>query len=249
MWDVRPPTYSSIISENMNGKFIVIDGIDGSGKATQAKLLVQKFKDSGKDVEYFSFPQYENNFFGKIIRQYLAGDFGKPTEIHPRLASILYAADRWESAGKIQRWLSAGKIIVVDRYYTSNLIHQGAKLPPDELDKFIDWVHQLEFDIFKIPKPDMVIYLHVPATMACQLITARGQGHDGHENLKHLQVAEQRCLYLADRLGWTKIECCDKLKLLLIEEISAKIWVVVNKGGGNGLHVDRVGQSTGAYSL
>ncbi len=224
-------------------KLIVIDGIDGSGKATQAKLLVERLKrrrhssrlagspsdkDKNINVEYFNFPQYENNFFGKMIRQYLAGDFGKPTEIHPRLASILYAADRWESKTKLEQWLAAGKTVVVDRYYTSNLIHQGAKLPPEQLDEFINWINELEFNIFKIPKPDIVIYLHVPATVANQLITARGQGHDGHENVAHLKTAEQRCLYLAKKLGWTKIECCDNLKLLPVEEISEKIWQALN---------------------
>jgi dTMP kinase len=211
----------------MPGKLIVIDGIDGSGKQTQAQRLVQKLKNEGQNVKYFDFPQYENNFFGQMVRQYLDGKFGKPTKVHPKLASVLYAADRWESSDQLKQWLAAGKIIIVDRYYTSNLIHQGAKLPPEKLDKFINWIYELEFETFKIPKPNTVIYLHVPAEVAYNLISKRGWGHDGHDEIAFLKKSEQSCLYLTNKLGWTKIECCDNNKLLSIEEVAAKVWQVV----------------------
>ncbi|OGY47881.1 MAG: dTMP kinase [Candidatus Buchananbacteria bacterium RIFCSPHIGHO2_02_FULL_38_8] len=211
------------------GKLIVIDGIDGSGKATQTKILVEKIRQQGLAVEILNFPQYENNFFGGLVRQYLDGKFGKPTTVSPYLASVLYAADRWESAPKINQWLQKGKIVILDRYYTSNLIHQSAKLDETQIDDFISWIKNLEFDTFKIPQPDLVIYLHVPAEISHELVAERGSGHDGHENTTHLKIAEQRCLYLAEELGWEKIECYQNNQLLSIEQIAEKVWQIVKK--------------------
>ncbi|NUM25459.1 MAG: dTMP kinase [Candidatus Buchananbacteria bacterium] len=209
---------------NHIGKLIVIEGIDGSGKATQTRILFEKLKASHLDVETIDFPQYTNNFFGRQVRRYLNGEFGDPTKVNPYLASILYAADRWESSDKIKQWLDQGKIVLLDRYYTSNLIHQGTKFSQDELEKFISWNEAMEFDTFQIPRPDLILYLHLPAAMAYDLITKRGQGHDGHDTLEHMQTAETRCQYLAAKLNWQTIECCDTTGLLPIEEIANIIW-------------------------
>ena len=181
----------------ISGKLIVIDGIDGSGKATQTKILVEKLRAEGKAVETMDFPQYQNNFFGGMVRQYLDGKFSPATEVNPYLASLLYAGDRWESAPKISQWLQEGKTVILDRYYTSNLIHQVPKLPESEVNEYISWLDKLEFEIFKIPKPDLVLFLYVPAAIAHQLIAKRGQGHDGHDALDYMQKTEKRCVSLA----------------------------------------------------
>jgi len=212
-----------------SGKLIVIDGIDGSGKATQTKILVEKLKQTGHQVETMDFPQYKNNFFGQMIRQYLDGEFGEAIKINPKLASILYAADRWESSGKIKQWLADGKTVILDRYYTSNLIHQGAKLEENELDEFIAWLNKMEFDTFKIPQPDLVIYLHLDAELAHELIAKRGEGHDGHDKLEFMKLAEQRCLYLANKLNWKIIKCFKDNKILGIEKIAQQVELILKK--------------------
>ncbi|MFA5022115.1 MAG: dTMP kinase [Patescibacteria group bacterium] len=211
------------------GKLIVIDGIDGSGKATQTKILLEKIKEAGLMVETIDFPQYEKNFFGRMVRRYLNGEFGPATTVNPYLASTLYAADRWESAETIKQWLDQGKIVLLDRYYTSNLIHQGTKLTYSELDDFIIWDESMEFNTFKIPKPDLVIYLHLDAAIAYELITKRGQGHDGHDTTQHLKQAEERCSYLAKKLNWLTVECSQNGQLLEIETIAENIWQQAKK--------------------
>lgn len=209
------------------GKLIVIDGIDGSGKATQTKLLCEKLENYGLPAKSMDFPQYEKNFFGQMVRQYLDGKFGKATDVNPRLASVLYAADRWESSTTIKKWLESGDTVVLDRYYTSNLIHQSTKLQEKELDIFTDWINKMELEIFNIPKPDVVLFLHLKPEIAIELITKRGSGHDGHENIEHLKLAEQRCLYLSEKLNWTKIECWQDNQILPIETVSQKIWQII----------------------
>ncbi len=206
------------------GKLIVIDGIDGSGKATQTKLLVEKLRAEDRPVETIDFPQYENNFFGQLVRRYLNGEFGPATEVSPYLASILYAGDRFESADIIKHWLAAGKTVVLDRYYTSNLIHQSAKLNTADFDSYIGWDEKMEFEIFKIPRPDLVIYLHLPAQIAYDWITKRGNGHDGHDTLQHLEAAERQCLKLVENKGWIKIDCEKNGKTLPVEEIAGLIY-------------------------
>ncbi|MEK7211848.1 MAG: thymidylate kinase, partial [Patescibacteria group bacterium] len=112
----------------MKGKLLVIDGTDGSGKHTQTVLLLKKLRAAGYKTATMDFPQYYKNFFGALVGKYLAGDFGDPTKISPYLSSVIFAADRFESAGKIRRWLAEGRIVILDRYVSANQIHQGAKI-------------------------------------------------------------------------------------------------------------------------
>ncbi len=215
--------------ENKTGQLIVIEGIDGSGKATQTKKLVEKIQQLGLAVANMDFPQYEKNFFGGMVRQYLDGKFGDPITIDPHLASVLYAADRWESSKTINDWLAAGKTVILDRYYTSNLIHQSAKLEETKIDEFINWVEKMELETFKIPKPDAVIYLHVNAEASYDLISKRGNGHDGHDKLNFMKIAEKRCRYLAQKLNWQIIECCKDNTILGIDEIADLVWQKAEK--------------------
>lgn len=209
------------------GLLIVIDGIDGSGKATQAKKLRDRISAEGYDVETIDFPQYTNNFFGGLVRQYLDGRFGVATDVNPYLASVLYAADRWESSHKIWAWLDQGKIVILDRYMTSNIIHQGTKLKSDELQQYIQWLSTMEFDVFKIPKPDKVLFLHVTAEVSYDLIGKRGQGFDGHNTMQHLQAAERQALDICNTLGWHTIECCSPHGILPIDTIHEAIFASV----------------------
>lgn len=205
------------------GKLIVIDGTDGSGKQTQAALLIDALKNRGFDCESIDFPQYKQNFFGGLVRQYLDGAFGPTELVHPKLASVLYAVDRWQSKEKINTWLTQGKTVILDRYYTSNLIHQSTKLSDDELDEFSSWDIEMEFNVFSIPKPDIVIYLMVDPEISMKLIEARGQGNDGHENLNHLTKAAQRCKLLAKKFNWEVVDCSPNNTLLPKEAIAQTI--------------------------
>ena len=145
------------------GKLIVIDGIDGSGKATQVRLLKERLVKEKIKVKTIDFPRYYDNFFGKLIGEYLAGQYGDFSEVDPRLASVLYAADRFESSTDIKKWLDAGYIVLADRYVSANQIHQGGKIAdPKKRKDFFTFLDTMEHGVFKIPRPDVVVYLDVP---------------------------------------------------------------------------------------
>lgn len=210
--------------------FIIIEGIDGSGKATQTKLLVEHLRRANYQVGTFDFPGYQRNFFGKMVRRYLDGEFGPPTSVSPYLASLLYAMDRWESSGQIRDWQNTGHAIVLDRYVYSNLIHQTANLPSSQRAEFRRWDITMEFDVLQLPKPDLTIFLHLPVQLAFQLIQQRGRKPDGLEReLAHLEAAERQCLLLAKTFLWHTIACTEDGKLLAPEVIHGQIWAAVAK--------------------
>jgi dTMP kinase len=210
------------------GKFFVIDGTDGSGKATQTKLLIERMRREGVAVETITFPQYETPT-GAAVKQYLNGEFGTPDEVGSKRASIIYAVDRFAASGKIRGWLASGAHVVADRYVASNMGHQGSKeRRTDERQAFYRWNDELEFGLFKIPRPDLNIILHVPAAVSMQLIEKRGNVKDAHENLAHLEAAERTYLEIASTFnGFRLIECVEEGRLLTPDEVHAKVWDAV----------------------
>ena len=227
------------MKKKTRGKFIVIDGTDGSGKATQAKLLIAKLKKVGHKVKTIDFPQYENNFFGKVVGRYLSGEFGSSAEVSPYLASVLYAADRFETKQKIEKWLQAGNIVIADRYASSNQIHQGGKISDSKKRKeFLDWLEIMEYGVFQIPRPDSIIYLDVPIEFNMQLLQNKSAQDkkqylkgkkDIHENdIQHLQDAKNSAIKLIQKNNnWIRINCIKNRKLMSIVEVSAIIWTKV----------------------
>lgn len=226
-------------ASKMRGRFIVIDGIDGSGKGTQTKLLMEELKINGYQAEEADFPQYGTKSAG-IIEEYLNGKYG---QLDPRAASIFYAIDRFDASFKIRQWLAEGKIVVSNRYVTANAGHQGGKIA-DEHDrlKFFRWLNDLEYNIFNIPKPDLNIILHVPARMAQKLVDLKAkhqrtyanhanQKRDLHESdLEHLKNAEQVFLEIIQLFPNTKlVECSEGGKLLTPEEIHNKVWELTRR--------------------
>jgi dTMP kinase len=220
------------------GKLIVIDGLDGSGKTTQIKLLIKKLKNNGYKTAIIDFPQYYSSFFGQIVGRYLKGEFGKAKDVSPYLISILYAADRWLAKNKMEKWLKQGKIIICDRYVSANQIHQTGKLKTKkEKQIFLKWLDKLEFEIFKIPKPDLILFLHVPYKISQKLIKKRGsRGYLGnkkdiHESSSsHLIAAQKQSLELVKKISnWIEISCVENNRILSKEIISEKIWQTLQK--------------------
>lgn len=208
------------------GKLIVVDGADGSGKATQTKRLIEHLRAEEHQTETLSFPQYENNFFGHLIRAYLDGHFGDPVKTNPYLASTLYAADRFESSKKIKKWLNKNRIVVLDRYVSANQLHQGSKIKNSEERKnFLKWLDKIEHDIFNIPRPDIIFYLDVSAKTSEKLIADRAYKDKAETNIKHqIESREQSIELIKTSNNWRRILCEENGKILPIEIIHEKIW-------------------------
>ena len=213
------------------GKLIVFEGIDGSGKATQAKLFFEFFKDKKIPAEQISFPRYEKSLWGEMVRRYLDGEFGKVDEVSPYLASVLYAGDRMSASAQIRKWLSKGKMVICDRYVGSNIAHMTAKLQTSSSKlQFIKWLEEFEYGENKIPKEDLVIFLSVPVEVSQKLMDDRKL--DIHErDASYLKRVVKEYESLArERKNWVKVECVENGKLLLPETIHQKVLEVLGRG-------------------
>jgi dTMP kinase len=220
------------------GKLIVIEGADGTGKGTQFDLLIQYCKTKG--IAYFTcdFPQYYKTFFGKFAGKFLKGEFGNIDQIPPYIISIPFAADRWQAKDDIEHALSQGKLVILNRYTTSNAAYQGAKLPAKELQNYIDWLYEMEYNQFKIPKEDLVIYLDVESAISQTLIEQKskrkylGNGKkDIHEaDMSFQDKVKHVYQYLAKTYPhWVSINCSQKGELLSKQVIHEKIIALLKK--------------------
>ena len=217
----------------MSGKLIVIEGLDGSGKATQSKLLYEALVAQGKDVRKVSFPDYDSNS-SALVKMYLAGEFGKdPGDVNAYAASSFFAVDRFASyKAQWGKFYEDGGIVIADRYTTSNAIHQCSKLPAEQWDQYIDWLFDFEFRLMGIPAPDAVIYLQVDPEVSQKLMTGRYQGDESkkdiHEsNLEYLAASRKAAEYCAEKLGWKTIACSAEDQLRTIESIHADVMRIV----------------------
>jgi len=223
------------------GKLIAVEGADGSGKGTQSRRLVRRLRASGVAARRIAFPQYTGSFFGKMAAAYLRGDYGAAAAVDPHLAALLYAADRYEARERIARAQADGTTVVLDRYVDSNKAHQAAKLKRSENRReFLAWVDKLEYGVFKLPRPDFTLYLHVPARIAGDLIGRkaarahlRGKKRDIHEaDPAHLRRAERIYLELARACPPARgalIECVEGRRLLTVREVGERIWDVLRR--------------------
>lgn len=216
------------------GKLIVFEGTDGSGKSTQFGLLTEHLERAGVQYHKLVFPQYAEPS-SALIRMYLGGEFGtSPADVNAYAASTFYAVDRYASYRKVwQPLYEAGRLIVSDRYTTSNAVHQASKLPREQWRSFFDWLYDLEFTKMGLPKPDLVLYLDVPLPFTEQLMRAReaqqGTHADIHEqDLTYLKVCKEAAEAAADYYGWTRIACTRDGKLRPIGEIHSDVLACVN---------------------
>jgi len=219
------------------GKFIVIDGTDGSGKTTQLSLLKLRLETEGYAVEIADFPQYNTKSAG-LVEEYLSGKYGQADAVGPYKASIFYAVDRYDASFKVRDWLRQGKIVLANRYTSANMGHQGCKIDNSlERKIFFNWLYDLEYKIFAIPQPDLSIILHVESETAQALAKKRsredwnGKTNDIHEsNLDHLKKAEQVYIEISTNFPDFKlINCTRNKEILSREEISLLIWPAVKQ--------------------
>lgn len=160
-------------------KLFVIEGVDGSGKSTQIKMLQNFFEKLGYRNEYLHFPRTDAPYFGELIARFLRGEFGSLSEVDPYLVAMLYAGDRKDASETIRKWLDEGKIVLLDRYTYSNIAYQCAKLDnADQQDKLMEWIFSLEFVHFGIPRPDLNIFLDVPYSFTEKKLTSTRSGED-----------------------------------------------------------------------
>ncbi|MDQ3244961.1 MAG: deoxynucleoside kinase [bacterium] len=223
------------------GKLIVIDGTDGSGKATQIDLLSKRLKKEGRKVKVVDFPEYYKNFFGKFIAHCLSEQYYNWLGVHPKIASIAYAADRFESSAEMKKWLGAGYIVLANRYVSANQIHQGGKIKDAKKRKeFLVWLDEMEYKVFKIPRPNVTFYLSLPIKISLQLIKERNskmkraylkKKKDVHESdVMFLDNSRKSALWLADTIpNFIKIDCADKNGIMTREEIHEMIYEKVKK--------------------
>ncbi len=220
------------------GKLIVIDGGDGSGKTTQFNLLLEHLQKEEHDVQVKDFPQYGKKSAASI-EEYLNGVYGSPQEVGPYRGSIFFAVDRYDASFEMRKWLEEGKFVLCNRYVTANLAHQGGKIKDEkEREKYFEWLKDLEYNIFEVPKPDINLFLHVPPHIAVELVDKKGhrdyiggEGRDLHEaDMQHQLDTEKMYFHLANILPNTfLIKCAPDGKLLSPEEIHEKIWEVVKE--------------------
>jgi len=214
-------------------KLIVIEGLDGSGKATQARLLTEYLK---KEVaaRMVSFPDY-TSLSSSLVKMYLDGEFGSsPDDVNAYAASSFYAVDRYASFKKDWQDDYENGVIIADRYTTSNAIHQCSKLPEKEWDTYLNWLFDYEYRLLGIPEPDMVIYLQVNPAVSQKLLAKRYEGHMEREDIhekdrEYLSRCQKAAAYCARRLDWEVIACCSGCEMRPSESIQGEIQNIIYK--------------------
>lgn len=216
------------------GKFFVLDGPDGSGKTTQTELLAKRLRKQGKKVLVVDFPQYHTSLFGRMVGEYLRGSYGNVFEISPYLSSLLYALDRWSARTSIVNALAKGAVVLANRFTSSNIIHQGAKIQnPILRKKYFSWVEHMEYDVLEIPRPTKVIFLDVPTRISWKLIELRnrkgyatGSKRDEHEKSKdHLSKAYHNArAYAQHHRDWVIVSCTKGERLLSPLEVHTALY-------------------------
>lgn len=221
----------------MRGKIIVVEGTDCSGKETQSKLLEERLNSIGKKCVRFDFPNYESPT-GRIIggaylgRPEIGPSFFKEgaVNVDPHVVCLYYAADRKYAMPEIENYLNDDYYVILDRYTTSNLAHQGSKIhDKDERFNMYQWIDKLEYWLLGLPKPDKTIFLHVPLENTLELRKNRKFIDEHEKSPEYLKRAEESYLELSELYNWDKIECIRNNKLRSIEDINDEIMKIIEK--------------------
>lgn len=215
------------------GRVIVIEGCDGSGKATQTKKLYERLEKEGYKVKKIEYPNYESDS-SALVKMYLNGDFGSsPEDVSAYVASTFYAVDRFASYKREWKdFYENGGIVIADRYTTANMVHQASKInDTKEKTKFLDWLWDFEFRIFGLPVPDCVFFLDMPPEYSRELMHERANKITGHsdkdiheKDFKYLVHSYNNSCDISDRYHWKRVRCVEKERLKSVEEIHHEIY-------------------------
>ena len=210
------------------GRLIVIEGLDGSGKGTQTEILYKHLQETGKAVRRITFPDYANKS-STLVKMYLEGEIGGLHEVNSYAASSFYACDRYISYQRDWKQdYESGGVILCDRYTTSNIVYQMAKLPQGQWEEYRAWAHNYEFERLGLPEPDLVLYLDMHPDTSRALLQKRYSGDsskmDIHEqDLQFLQACRAAALYAAEKMNWRILRCCRDGTPLPVAEIAGLI--------------------------
>ncbi len=221
------------------GKLIAIDGVDASGKQTHTEMLYEKLLNAGYKAKRISFPAYESDS-SALVKMYLSGAFGEnPDDVNAYAASSFFAADRFASFRTewINDYKNPDTIIIADRYVSSNMIHQASKINnPDEKEKFLKWLYELEFGIYQIPKPDITFFLDMPVEFAKKLMSERENKFDSsavkdiHErNSDYLLKSYNNACEIAKKFEWKSIYCVLNNEIRSIENINDEMYRILKE--------------------
>ncbi|MCL2163659.1 MAG: deoxynucleoside kinase [Oscillospiraceae bacterium] len=208
---------------------IVFEGVDSSGKETHSRKVYERLISEGHIARKISFPNYESRAAG-AINMYLNGEFGKnPEDVNPFAASTFYAIDRFASFK--QYWeaaITSGEIVIADRYTTSNMIHQGAKIKDDaERAEYVEWLCDLEFTRFKLPKPDKVIFLDMPMEFRMELLKDRKEKDIHESDAEYMRTAHLCAQKMAKEQSWEQVSIVKNGKLRTIEDVHNEVYSIV----------------------
>lgn len=215
---------------------IAIEGIDGSGKGTQAGLITQRLSDQGYRTSSIQFPRYSATTFGQAIGDFLNGRFGSLDEVHPQLAAVLYAGDRFESLSVLNEAIDSSDVVILDRFTASNFAHQAAKLQGEERQKLINWIDDVEHRVFGLPRPDLNVLLDISSDWSRELVSRKDE-RDYTSEEADIQESDRPYLervrecyrdIAVSRDNWTVVNClADNGELRPVEAISDDILTCV----------------------
>ena len=222
----------------MKGKIIVIEGTDCSGKETQSKLLKSRLEEMGNKVKRFYFPHYESPT-GKIVGGPYLGKseicdtyfVEGSSKVDPYVSCLYYAADRkYNMDNVIKEYIDNGYIVILDRYTTSNMAHQGGKIfDKEERFNMYQWIDKLEYWLLNLPKPDITVFLHMPFEFSKELIKNR-ESLDGNEkDDDFMKNSEESYIELSELYNWNTIECIKDNNIKTIEDINEEIIDIIKK--------------------
>lgn len=215
------------------GKVIVIEGSDGSGKATQTKKLFDRLAEDGFSLRKVEYPNYGSDS-SALVKMYLGGEFGsKPDDVNPYAASSFYAVDRYASYKKEwEDFYFTGGIVLADRYTTANMVHQATKIDdPAMRESFLNWLWDYEFVKLGLPVPDCVIFLDVDPSCSRRLMENRSNKMNGEQDKDihekdpvFLQKSHASSCLVAEKYGWIRVSCLDSGELREIDDIHEEIY-------------------------